>query len=847
MSIVDRLLGRPTPDQVLQLLEQASASIPDEPLEALTHLERLGPRPWRQSGNEPALELGFALRAHASWLLGEEENAAADVRSLVAVRAGADALLPIVPILIDGMTELVEAPGRALANRWGSCRGVACGHTPRVEAALAILRNAQDGSSIVRWGGVVPFTDQGASVRIAAYLRAKEVGPPDGAVSLLSGDHPRLLNARAYLAYSLGRFDVVMSMLPAGSELAGRAALAQTVRGGQVPVSVRGAADAYADINPAARAMLAEHDGRWSDAAAAWRGAGQADKALRASVLADPKSAFDPALIQPSVRWYAHAAGSAARPSTVPVNADELTNARVGAARERIRAILSGSSLPSGASDHAAVRDIERILDRIADDPSIASTVLSAADPAISPVPQLADMLAAPPRPAHQPSDAWREWTETHPERQPVPRPVAPLQWLVDPAAGSVPNLRGFERLRPEERLPILATLVQMGAPRALAAAAKLLEPEQLATVASSALPELALLGSALSGRRQVDPGTRRRAAIVASASLANRVARGAARNGAAAEATRLVSSGISDLHPDPATLTPEEAFRIESETLAAFATTSRRRAVGPVLHLLSGLSSPVVPPDDALPLYDDDTAIVVMLLRVGRADEARAAFIKGSMDDSYLAADIGAAIAERHLAAGRPYAALHELASLPDPDGLLAVDGDPLERVAVAVVRDGAGDGLDQAIADAERLLADFDYFSEVETMAVELYLRRARLRPGSPVLDLPDLERAFEIDATHPRVPRQLAYALVTRAMEEVERDPAAAVKDVDRATDIFMGDHDMAILASRVATHAGVVFFKKRRDRKSALGALNVALAIDPNNQDALAGQYMMMSGR
>ncbi|HSW41017.1 MAG TPA: hypothetical protein VLM76_00715 [Patescibacteria group bacterium] len=683
-------------------------------------------------------------------------------------------------------------------------------------------------------------------MRIAAYMRAMEVGPPDGAASLLSGDHPRLLNARAYLVYTLGRFDEVMSMLPAGSELAGRAALAQTLRGEQVAAPVREAAYAYADPHPAARAALAEHDGRWSDAAAAWAQSGHTYEALRASVLANPASPFDPAMVQPSMRWYAYAAGSAERPEPAPVTADELTNASVGAARERARAILSGSSLPADAPDQAAVHDVQSILDRIAGDPSAASALLSEADPALSPIPQLAGMLAAPPRRPSQPSDAWREWKDTHPDRRPIPRPVAPLQWLVDPSSGSVVNLREFERLRPEVRLPVLAALVQMGAPRALAAAAELLEPEQLAAVASSALPELAPLGSALSGRRHLDPATRRRAAIVASAALANRVARGAAGEGAAAEAARLVSSGISDLHPDPAVLSPEEAFRIESEILTAFPAGSRRRAVGPVLHLVSGLVSPVVPPNEVLPLYDDG-ALVVMFLRVGRADEARSAFMKGSMEDTHLAAAIGTAIAQRHLAAGRPYAALHELASVPDPEDLLAVDGDPLERVAVAVVRDGDAQGLDEAILDADKLLASVDYLTEVQTMAVELHLRRARLRPGSAVLDLPDLERAFEIDPTHPRVPRQLAYALVTRAMEEVERDQAAAVRDVDRATGIFMGDHDMAVLASRVATHAAVLFVKKRRDRTSALRALDVALAIDPNNQDALAGRYMLMGGR
>jgi hypothetical protein len=235
------------------------------------------------------------------------------------------------------------------------------------------------------------------------------------------------------------------------------------------------------------------------------------------------------------------------------------------------------------------------------------------------------------------------------------------------------------------------------------------------------------------------------------------------------------------------------------------------------------------------------------MMLHVGRPEEARSAYALGSRDDTLLAARIGAAIAERYLAAGSPYAALHELASVADPSDLILLDGDLLERVASVVVRDGDADGLDQAILDAEILLPDFDYVGEIETMAVELLLRRAHVRPGSATHDLPDLERAYEIDPAHPRVPRQLAYALVTRAMEVVEADPGKAVRDVDRATDIFMGDHSMAQLASRIATHAAVLFIQKRRDRSAADRALTVALSIDATNQDAITMRYMLRGGR
>jgi hypothetical protein len=333
----------------------------------------------------------------------------------------------------------------------------------------------------------------------------------------------------------------------------------------------------------------------------------------------------------------------------------------------------------------------------------------------------------------------------------------------------------------------------------------------------------------------------------VAAASVANGVARGAWASDAADAAAQRIGAAIADLLPDPDQLTPEEVYRIEREALASYSAAARRRATGPVLCWLADTLVFGDVPDEVQELYFSDPPLAALLLRAGRPEAARRAMASGSGSDTTLATDIAAALAERHLASGRAFEALHELATIPDPTDLILVDDDLIDHVAAAVVKDRSEVPVDKALADADVLLDELSYVESVQTMVVELLLQRTRARPGSAALDVSDLERAFAIDPSHPAVPRSLAIALTVRGMETAETRPAQAVADVDRATDIFMGDAEITEVASKVALLAASILWGRQRDRAAADHALSVALAIDPQNIEALRARMMLRGQR
>ena len=827
-----------------ELVDQAMAAMSEDPAGARETLDALGPKVWLRPADSDVLALGFALRSHASWRLGDGSRAAADLDQLANLDISADALLPVAPVLAVPGPVPVAGAARQLVDRLPGCGESACGHPTFVEAALAIVAASSEASAIGRWAQSAAPSAASCSLRLMAYRRVLALAStPQSA--LLDGDDERLRVARARVAYDLRDFKTVLALAPREHELAGRAALSLLLREPGIGGDVRDIAAAYAERESAARALVAEAESRHADAAIAWRNLGRIREAEEAQVLAEPTGAPGPNSVDVRVGWYAYGAGSAPRPSEGAAHPDNRANAEIGDARAWLRSIASGESADETMSGHPALKDMKTTLSRLGRVPNIAAAMLAAEEPIDLDAALQAFAVADATQgvPVREP---WIEWADQHAQLPPIPMPTSPGQWLARPADVAAPSLGEIRVLPVELKLPVLAALVDRGHLGAISMAVGLLDRPNLAEVVPAGIPELASFTYAIAARRDAAHEVRRRASLLASAALANAASRGAWDVAIAGLAVRNVSASIADLPPDPQTLSPHEGFQVEREALNSFQANQARRAVGPVLHMLTGVELPIEVPDAVSDLYDEDDALAYLLLHAGRPDGARTAYLASSGDNSLLEAEIAAAMAERHLAGERPHAALGELASVPDPSDFILIDGEILERVASAVVRDGPIEGLDQAIEDAEVLQEHFNYIAEINTMCVELLLRRTRNRPGSAALDVADLEAAFEIDPDHPQLPRQLGYALVTRGMEIVELDAAAAVRDVDRATDIFMGDPDMIEIASRVATHAAVVFIR-RRDRASADAALNVALAINPQNSDAYMARLSLRGGR
>ena len=77
----------------------------------------------------------------------------------------------------------------------------------------------------------------------------------------------------------------------------------------------------------------------------------------------------------------------------------------------------------------------------------------------------------------------------------------------------------------------------------------------------------------------------------------------------------------------------------------------------------------------------------------------------------------------------------------------------------------------------------------------------------------------------------------------MESADTQPTQAVADVDRATDLYMADAQLAEMAAKVALHAGAILWGKHRNRAAANRAIEVSLSINPRSADALAARRVV----
>ncbi len=706
------------------------------------------------------------------------------------------------------------------------------------------MRQVDEAPALVRWARRSP--EHEAPLRIAAFGRAWQLGARDDAEQALDGPGERLLFARARFAYDTANHARVIEMLPPEHELAMRSTLSRLLQGEAVPEASRQAVASEGERDAIVAVLLEEADGRYADAAVAWKRAGHPGRAWEAEALADPRRAGQPPAMSGLHRgtaWYAHAAGSAPRPADPPATLIDHHNAEVGVGRTQLRRVRESRRLPDRSSADPGVARLDEVLGILGEEPGRAASMLAATSPEAPPLELLASMATAPTKRGANPGAHWATWSETNRKVAPLPRRAHPVQWLTSRQGLAVPTREDLDPLPHEQRLPVLAAVVGTGEAWARAVASGVLTTAELGAALPQALPDLPALAVAVAARPDLDPASRRHASIVAGAALANGVARGAWAQEAAKAAARRVTTTVADLLPDPDQLSSDEAFRIDSEVLEAFSKTARRRAVGPVLRFLADLPLPAGVPKKVTSLYTAQPALAVLLLKAGRPDAARRAFQQGDGADTALAAEIAAAVADRHLAAKRPVDAMHELATVPNPKDLARVDIDLLDRVAAGIVRERGNVPIDAVLKDADILLAHVRGVASVATMVVELLLKRTTNRPGSAALDVADLERAYKIDPDHPVVRRSLSFSLVVRGMETAETRPIQAVADVDRATDLYMADAQLVEMASKVALHAGAILWGQQHNRAAASRAIEVALSIDPRNADALTARRVV----
>jgi hypothetical protein len=846
LSLLELLRRYPGVDQVATIVDAADAAIEADPSVSREHLRDLGRRPWFRAPDHNRIAYGFALRAYAAWLQRDMPAALSDLRGVIGLSPAADPLLPLVPVLSGGSGAVFEDQAQLVADRFGRCGRPSCGHPIGLEAVLALIRQADDVPALVRCTKRMRGLEHEAPVRIASFARAWQLGAGDDAEQVLDGPGERLQLARARVAYETGKHARVIEMLPVEHELAVRSTLARLLQGETVPEANLEALASRAEHDSSLAALLDEANGHYGDAAVAWKVAGDPARTWEAEALAGARGAGPPPAVpglHMSTVWYAHAAGSAPRPDVAPTTAVDHHNADVGVRRVQLERVRAGGSLADPSETETQIARLLTVLEILGEEPGRAASMLAASSPEESPA-ELLDSLATAPRKAGSTAGAqWEAWSEAHHDVAPLPRRARPIRWLTIRQGLALPMREDLDPLPHEQRLPVLAAIVETGAAWASAAACESLTTAALRTALPQALPDLPALAAAVAARSDLDPAARRHASMVAGSALANGVARGAWTEEAAAAATGRVTATVADLLPDPDQLSPDEAFRIDSEALASFSKTARRRAIGPVLRLLADLPVPASVPSKVSGLYTAEPAVAMLLLKAGRPDAARRAFGEGLGTDTALAAEIAAAVADRHLAAKRPVDALHELATVPNAKDLAHIDRELLDRVASGVVRERGNVPIDTVLHDADVLLTQVPDLPSVTTMVVELLLARTNNRPGSAALDVADLERAYEIDQTHPMVKRSLSFALVVRGMESAETQPTQAVADVDRATDLYMADAELAEMAAKVALHAGAILWGKHRNRAAASRAIEVSLSINPRSTDALTARRVV----
>ena len=845
MTVIDLLRRHPSVDRVAAIVGEADSLVDTDPDQAHKRLRELGSRPWFRAPDSQRIAYGFALRAYAAWRRHDLAAAKPDMRDAFAISPLADPLLPLVPVISDVEAGLSGLRARALVDRFGGCGRESCDHPIGLEAALGVINAADNAAETVRWATRANGHADGSALRIAAHGRAWQLGARMEAERALEGPDERLLDARARVEHDLGNHAAVLSMVPPEHVLAVRSSLELLLAGSAVPDANAAVIRALSESDPTIAALVAEAEGRYRDAATAWRRSGQPLRAWEAEVLADPSRVGRPpsqAGLHGGTVWFAYAGGSASRPATDPATDVDRGNATVGAHRDTLRSLREAGGLPGRQLAEPRVERLNQVLAVVASGTTHAAAILAEATPDAPPLELLDSLATAPSGRRVDSGTGWETWARGHQNVVPLPRRTDPLTWLAARNGYAPPTRDEIAALPHDQRLPVLGALLVTGSSFARVVGSNAITAEALGTSLPQALPDLPALAAAVAGCADLDAPARRRAAVVACAALANGVVRGAWSQDAAEAAARRVTAAVADLLPDPDELTADEAFRIETDALAVFPETTRRRAIGPVLRDLAGLPVPARPPKGVARLYRAEPAQAALLLAAGRPEAARRASAASARADAGLLADIAASMADRHLSAGRPVEALSELAAIPGAE-LRSVDTDLLDRVATAIVRDRRDVPFDDVLRDADRLLKALPGLPSVGTMVVELLLARTAARPGSAALDVADLERAYEIDPDHPAVKRSLAFSLVVRGMEIVETRPMQAVEDVDRATDLYMADAQLADLASKVALHAGAILWGKQRNRGAAARAIGVSLAINPHNPDAIAARSVV----
>ena len=481
--------------------------------------------------------------------------ALSDMRGVTGLSPVADPLLPLVPVLSGGAAGEFEEQARLVADRFGGCGRSSCGHSIGLEAAIALMRQADEAPALVRWARRSP--EHEAPLRIAAFGRAWQLGGRDDAEQALDGPGERLLCARARVAYDTAKHARVIEMLPPEHELAIRSTLSRLLQGEAVPDANRRAVASEGERSANVAILLEEADGRYADAAVAWKRTGHVGRAWEAEALADPRGAGQPPAMSGlhlGTVWYAHAAGSAPRPADPPATVIDHHNAQVGAGRTQLQRVRESRRLPDRSSAEPGVARLDEVLEILGEEPGRAASMLAATSPEAPPRELVASMATAPTKRAANPGVHWASWSEAHHHVVPLPRRAGrhPVDWLASRQGLADPAREDLEPLPPEQRLPVLAAVVGTGEAWARAIASGALTTAALGAALPQALPDLPALAVAVAARSDLDPAARRHASIVACAALANGVARGAWEAEAAAAAARRITATVRGPSPRP-------------------------------------------------------------------------------------------------------------------------------------------------------------------------------------------------------------------------------------------------------------------------------------------------------
>lgn len=844
MSFLRRLFGQVADPDFEAVTSAALESLPDRPGDALANLEALGMSvPGGASDRQAWLDaVGLRLSvaiAGENWVVASRDLGL--IGPLASERPRARVLLPMVAVLA------ADPPISTQIYHWLSasdvgCVRTECSHSDGVHAGITILSLATDAPRHEIARAIPPGSED---LWIAAVRCVKANEGAEAALEFARNASDAVASSRVRRVFSTllletGAFDEAVRTSDPDEMLSAYAAVGAIGLATNPPKALAAIVQRFAATNVSAPivAMAAEIDGRYADASAAWSSAGFIDEARQTQFLADPAGAMpDDRILSDDDRWLLYALRRGLRPATAPRRAASVANAAVGDRRRQVEAIRGGMATPSPdfKAPDSSLASVLAVLAGVRDAPAEVETALTRLAQ-VGPPAELVRALAEEIQPGRERGpDRLPEWKQylaaLGESSSAIPMPVSIDAVIAGASDGALLTVRDLEGLSPD-RAAIAAAAAVLNGPRPdltpwLSTATS--GQSLLAILTASSDDAVAMLAT-LAGCAWLDPDVRRRSGMAAGAVLAT-VAFRDPRDGTDIAARR-VEAALSDLERSPDALLPQEAYRVEKAALAGLRGPVEG-AWGPVLTQIAKV--PPIPsmlrshPDLYGPL-----AHPWMLLAAHRPDDAQEWLrrhwtgpVSSELTDRLVVIAV-----ERALSSAMLIDAAELVLTIQDQD----LGEDLAARIARAI--DRADIEPDVAVDTLDDLAGAYPDVAMIGVSLASVLYERARSSIDTEIdAAIQDLARVVELDPEHPRGKRSLAYTLVNRASAVFERWPERAVRDVDRATDLFMGDAQYVQMAASIACMAGVVL-ANRRDLSAARTAWHLARAIDPSSEAALS---------